>query len=472
MIVTLRRIIGPLILVGACGGDAAGPVAQSGIHVIDGAHASDTVLAIRSQALIVEVRNIEGSIAPVGTIARFTATNASVAPLTTSSFSSFLALPVDDAGRVAVVVRLGTVAGAGRVVVSVPEFGLVDTASYVVLPGSPARVTLAPADTLLTLGQSFTYRGGVTDQFGNVRQDPMTWIVDPGATVTAAGVVSPAGTGRYKVTATTNVGGVSRSGSAMVSAVPILRIAAWRNGKIVLMNIDGGNSREIATAADGGIGENLEWMPNRASIIYSTYTGGFQTLYVADTTGNARPFFGAPVPNVSHQAEPRVSRDGQWVVFAGFDSRCFGYCLYRARSDGTAPELLSTSPVASNPVYSPSPDGSRIALVAAGSVRVFDVATKTFATWSQPGGAPTWSPDGTKIALVRNGTLTLIAADGSVLKTLQTSPRSETPRMSWLSDSRFILARSIGGRFDLIDSENGTEIPLTFSFDIGAMSVR
>lgn len=470
----MRRFISVLVFAIACGAsDSTGPATRRGITAIDGAGVTDTVVSVLRQALIVEVRDSTGTLAPPGTIARFTATNASISALDANTFSSFVARGVDSAGRTAVLIRLGTLAGTGRVVINVPTLGLVDTASYTVLPGSAARVTVAPADTLVGLGRTFKYRGGVVDQFGNTRADPLTWTVEQGAAVSTDGAFTASSIARYHVVATAAGGSTPRTATLTVSAVPNVRIAAWRNGRMVLMDLDGSNVRDLVAVADGGIGASAQWMPDRTSVIYSTLVGGFQTLYVADTNGTVRPFFNTTPPGVTHQAEPRVTTDGGWVVFGAYDSRCFTYCLYRARSDGTGAELLSSAVNGSNPTFAPSPDGSRVAFSMGVGVRMFDVASRTLSTWTlSTASAPAWSPDGSKIAVMQGSSLALMDPSGSIIRTLPTSSLSSVPRTAWLSDSRYLLARTFSGAFDLIDTQTGDAILLPFTDIIGALSVR
>ncbi len=404
---------------------------------------------------------------------RFTSSNVSISALDASTFTSFVSHETDGTGRAAVLVRLGAVAGIGHVVVNVPAMALLDTVSYTILPASASRVTIVPADTLVDVGHTFKFRGGVVDQFGNTRADPVAWTVEQGATVTPDGSFTASQVARYHVTATVTIGGTTRTVTPTVSVVPSIRVAAWRNSHIVVMDLDGGNIHDLTTVADGGIGGSAQWMPDRASVIYSTDVSDRQTLYVADTNGTVRPFFSSTPPNVTHQAEPRVTPDGQWVVFAAYDTRCALYCLYRARPDGTGAELLSSAVNGSNPVFAPSPDGSRVAFSVGAGVRIFDVGTKTMSTWTlNPASSPAWAPDGSKIAVVQNGSLALIDPSGSVIRTLPTSPRSSDARIAWLSDSRFLLARSASGTFDLIDTQTGDAIPLPFTSGIAAMSVR
>ena len=184
-----------------------------------------------------------------------------------------------------------------------------------------------------------------------------------------------------------------------------------------------------------------------------------------------RRFFAAQPPNVSHEAEPVPSADGQWLYFSAYDTRCnsSAYCLYRSRIDGSAPELLgsdiSTSSASWRPA--PSPDGSKVAFMFGGPygdgiIKVFDVATKTTSSWGLPGEAPVWSPDGTQIAYVSNsGGINLITPDGSVTRTLATGIGFGRP-LGWSPDGKWIVAQS-GGMLQLIDVATGAILPLRWS---------
>jgi len=470
----MRRLLALCAFAAACGGsDSTTPATQPGLRVVNSGGPTDTAAAIFGQALIVEVRDSTGALAPLGTVVRFTAINTSISALDASTFTSFVSRETDGTGRAAVLVRLGSVAGVGRVVANVPAMNLLDTVSYTILPASAARVSVLPADTLVDVGHTFKFRGGAVDQFGNTRADPVAWTVDQGAAVTPDGSFTASQVARYHVTATVTIAGTTRTASPTVSVVPSIRVAAWRSGRIVIMDLDGGNIRDLTAVADGGIGGSAQWMPDRASVIYSTDVSDRQTLYIADTNGAVRPFFSSTPPNVTHQAEPRVTPNGQWLVFAAYDTRCAFYCLYRARPDGSGAELLSSAVTGSNPVFAPSPDGSRVAFSVGAGVQIFDVGTKTISTWTlNPASSPAWAPDGSKIAVVQAGSLVLIDPNGSLIRTVPTSPRSSDARIAWLSDSRFLLARSVNGAFDLIDTENGAAIPLPFTSAIAAMSVR
>lgn len=449
-----------------------------------GANITDTVASPLPQALIVEVHDSTGALVPAGTVVRFSSVLRSpplgvevyVQPLTTQSFGTFATGSTDAAGRASVLVKFGTLAGTGRIAISVPTLALLDTARYTITPGNPARVSILPADTLVYAGKSFAFRGGVTDQFGNTRAEPVTWTVSTaGVSVSTSGVLGATTTGRYSVIAAAGAG----TDTSFVTVVPTGRLTATQfsnGGPVVsMLDLDGSNLRVLASVADGGIGVNPVWMPSRGAIIYSTYTGGLQQLYIVDTLGVSQRFFPTGIPNVTHQAEPRPSFDGKWLFFTAFDSRCTNsdYCLYRSRIDGSQPELIGTAAMSGGGLRpAPSPDGSRVAFVQGSTIRVLDVATKTLATWTVPGTSPSWSPDGTEIAYVSVAqNITVVRADGSSSRTLTGGRTYLNGPVSWTADGKYLLARSASNVYDLIDTKTGIALPLIYAISLFVLSV-
>lgn len=469
----------------ACGGDGPSqptPTKIRGLRIVAGADVSDTVSAMPSQALVVDVHDSTGAVVPAGTVVQFSTTirppsnvpEMLIKGLASSLFGPLATGTTDTAGRAAVIVRLGTIAGTGRIAISVPAFGLADTARYTVAPGATARVTIAPADTLVYVGSSFSYRGNDVDRYGNARSDPITWAFSsPGAGVSSSGAVTAVSLGRYTITATAGL----ITGTASITVVPRGRLAAWRAGSIAIVDVDGSNARSLAPTDDGGIGVHPRWMPGGAAIVYTTLVNEIQTLRVVDTNGVAKLFFPTGIPNVTHQADPSPTEDGKWLYFGAHDSRCSitFYCLYRSRIDGSAPELLGTATTSSDELrLSPSPDGSRIAFLVGTSLQVFDVATKTFTRLSMNGTSPAWSPDGTQIAFLStvDSRLSLIKPDGTGLRVLTAIQTFSDVPMSWSRDGRLLLARAANGEWAFVDTQDGTVVSLPWTLPILAMSIR
>src|SRR5690606_14871666 len=64
----------------------------------------------------------------------------------------------DASGHAAVRVKLGRLAGAGGIVVSVRDLALRDTARYTIRPGAAVTFTIQPADTAIYVGGTVRFR--------------------------------------------------------------------------------------------------------------------------------------------------------------------------------------------------------------------------------------------------------------------------------------------------------------------------
>ncbi len=454
-----------------------GPAAGAAVRLIGGFGVSDTITARPTTALIVEVHDSTGAIAPQGTVVRFTGVPGAkgvpemlVESLSSTVFAPFASGGTDAAGRAGVLVQFGTVAGPARIAISVPTLGVQDTARYTVQPGNISRILLAPADTAVYVGRTFTMRGGVVDRFDNVRTDPVTYTASaPGVSVTGAGVVTASAIGRYRVTGKAG----SLSGSSDVSVVPQGTLTAVYNGpsglRIIAVGLDGSGFRDLTGVSDGGIGPKPRWIPGTNTIIYSHYDGTYQVLRTVDQDGKVATLFPDRPATMTHQAEPSPSASAPVLYFSAYDTRCGPdfYCLHRSGIDGANPELLGTfiAPLQVSWRPSASPDGSKVAFVNAGPIiRVFDYATKTVSAWSVPGQYPSWSPDGSRIAYITQfgGPLRVINADGTNARVIGSTTRlyGEGP-ITWTADSKWLLARYDG--WELIEVETGNTIPLPFT---------
>lgn len=476
-----RALLTAVAVAAAACGDSSGPSGgrRPGIRLISGFDVSDTIQAKPTAALIVEVRDSSGAIAPQGTVVRFTGvptatfgTEILVQSLTSTTLGSFATGETDAAGRAGVLLQFGVVAGPARIAISAPTVGVQDTARFTVLPGRPSRIALAPSDTAMYAARTFTIRGGVVDRFGNVRSDPVVYSTSaPAVSVSAARVVSASAIGRYTLTATAG----TISGTSAISVVPQgTMTAVWGGGsglRIISVGLDGSGFRDLASVVDGGIGPRPRWIPGSNAIVYTHYDGTYQLLRTVDQDGRVSVLVSNPPATMTHQAEPSPSAAAPVLYFSAYDSRCGSdfYCLHRSGIDGSAPELLGTFITPRGVTWRPaaSPDGSKVAFVTSGTIiRVFDYATKSVSGWSVPGQHPSWSPDGSRIAYVpqSGGLLRVINADGSNGRPITQSDRTyvEGP-ISWSSDSKWILARRGGGPLDLVDVETGIALPLPYT---------
>ena len=485
-----RLVLIPAILAALSCGDSTGPGgARPGLTLVSGYNLSDTATAQPAQALVVEVRDGKGAIVPRGTIVRFTGVGDSyleaemtVEALTSAYFDTFATGETDGAGRAAVLLQMGRRAGPARIAISVPTLNLQDTARYTVLPGQPSAVLLMPSDTAMYARGTYTIRGGVVDQFNNVRSDPVAYTASsPGVSVSSAGAVTASTMGLYTLTAT--AGGLS--GVSVVTVVPQGTVVALVNRwygdglRIVTFNLDGSGFRDVVGVVDGGIGPRPRWVPGSSTIIYTNLVDGLQQMRTVDASGNVSTFFPSAPATMTHQAEPSPSASAPVLYFSAYDSRCsnYAYCLFRSSIDGANPELLNNvvGPGESDPHPSASPDGSKVAFVTSGAqIKVFDYTTKTVSAWSVTGNHPTWSPDGMQIAYTAQygGALHLVNADGTHQRVISSASRSySVAPAAWSPDSKWLIAENADhATLDIIEVATGNVLPVRYGDVYGSLS--
>jgi len=470
------------VFISASCGDSSGPGGgHPGLTLIGGYNLTDTITAQPARALVVEVRDNRGAIVPRGTIVRFSPVATSyfyfdsemlVGALTSTSFDISATEETDGAGRASVMVQMGTKAGPARIAISVPTFGLQDTARYTVLPGQPSEIHIMPGDTAIYAGAGYTIRGGVVDRWNNARMDPVVYTATPGATVTSLGAVTASTIGRYTLTGT--AGGLSAVIHLSIVPQGTLVGLIYRNNafRIVTFNLDGSGFHDVVSAADGGIGPRPRWVPGTSTIIYTDHIAGFEQLRTVDANGNVSVFFPSPPQTMTHNADASPSAAAPVLYFSAYDSRCsyFGYCLFRSGIDGSNPELFDIAATYEKTWHpAASPDGSKAAYVTGAyitdQIKVFDYATRTVSAWTVTGDYPTWSPDGTQIAYAQlsGGRLGLMNADGTNQRVLTAAngSYSDSPP-AWSPDSKWVIAENLGsGSLDLIEVATGKVLPIS-----------
>jgi hypothetical protein len=468
-------LIAAIFVVMSCG-DSTGPGrGRPGLTLVSGYSLTDTIEAKPVRALVVEVRDDRGALVAPGTIVRFSPVLTSyyqsemmVAALTSTSYNNFATGETDAAGRAAVLVQMGPIAGLARIAISVPTLGVEDTARYTVLPGQPSAILLTPVDTAIYVGSSYTIRGGVVDRWDNVRTDPVVYTATPGVSVSSSGVVTASTLGRYTLTGT--AGGVSEI--VHLSVVPQATLAGlvYRSDgfHIVTVNLDGSGFHDVVRVSDGGIGPRPRWIPGTTTIIYTEYVGGLQQLRTVDASGKVSTFLPSPPATMTHQAEPSPSANAPVLYFSAYDSRCadYVYCLFRSGIDGTNPEVLGDVIAPAQETWHPaaSPDGSKVAFATGGRIKVFDYTTRTVSAWSVAGYYPAWSPDGTQIAYVQQygGPLYTVNSDGTNLRLISSGngTYSESP-VAWSPDSKWVIAQNVAyGLLDVIEVATGNVLPI------------
>lgn len=387
-----------------------------------------------------------------------------VAPAAGAWYGPFVAETTDAQGRITALLELGQLAGAARLAVTAPRFGIQDTVYFTVLPGAATQVIAGPLDTAVYVGQGFQARGYVADANGNRRADAITvQALDTGLTVSGQQVTGAViGRSSVRVKAAT----ASIAATIAVSVVPQGTIAAvagwfspWPQGTIVTMGLDGSNVAVVPQSA----AENnwLQWTPGGTGILHyrPMFSGHINTIALNGTlTRLVSASAGFAEDNWA-----RIAAGGSWVYFRaarGFPGT--GY-IWRARPDGSA---LDSVPVGSGTQPSPSPDGDRVAYVAEdGHIHVYDYGLGADTDLGIPGHAPHWSPDGASIAYTSGaqGTITLISPAGTNARTLTLAGTFDWA-FDWSPDSQWLVGfDSNRASLLLIDVQTERVLPLAFT---------
>ena len=475
------------VVIAACGGD--GPTGGGGrpsVAVIAGAGVTDTIGATLRQALVVQVRGTGGDVA-TGAVVRFT----SVPPADTlrryeaavltgrldqAFYNTFSSDSADHDGRAKALVKLGTVAGTAKVVISVPEYGLEDTARFTVLPGNPGRVVLAVRDTTVIQGAAYNLGAHVVDRSGNARpSDIVTYEILPanGAPlfgVDASGRVTALSVGRGAVRARAG----ERTDTALASVVPSGTAVVNRNlpaGRtIATVSFDGSNFKPLATSPDQSLFPH--WSPDGTRIaFYEGDPNSNASLSIVDMTGARRQLIAPPMnPSSSY---PRFSADG-WVYFTGLRAQWSGSAVFRIRPDGTGLVSVGTPPDGINPLRpSPSPDGSTVVFESNGVLGVQDVSSGAITMLGVAGRMPVFSPDGARIAYIGAANGLFVSDRNGANPQLVSSSLTfdEIAGVDWTSDGQWLLGRA-GPLWRLINLNDGRQIPLTWSSQDIQMSAK
>ncbi len=422
--------------------DDGGTSPQTGpaLRILAGAGITDTIEAIPTQGLVVQVLGEDGR-PDAGVDVHFEVLPDPVAPFAprilvanvgSSTFGTVAGATTDAEGRATVRIRLGGRAGPTGVIISVPLYSVVDTAEYTVLPGNAVRAALSPKDTALLLGDGFTYRGSTRDRVGNPRQDPATWeITGSAVSVDQSGRVTTLSMGIAGVRLRATIDGVEFVDSGTVSVIPQARIAYnSAQPSLSLIDLTGENMTTLVSSA----GLAPAWHPDGTRVVYVRLGRG---LFIVDLQGNVTELH---TPGVSGATWPEYSSDGQWIYFHGTQAG-FGNRIYRIRPSGADMQLIGPSQ-GSGEMPTPSPDGRRVAWVDGfRQLVIHDLATGTESV--VPGTtnvyAPRWSPNGAWIAYTGHpGPLMLVRPDGSDLR--QVGQHALRPGISWSPDSRWIIA--------------------------------
>ena len=448
-----------------CGGGSDAPtqppplVDKTPIRVVAGGEQSDTVDAILQQALVVEIRDSTGQLA-VGRTVRFTSFIASgepgvkVSALDQQDFGTFASDVADAQGRAKTLVQMWDVAGTAKLEVSIPELGVTDTVTYTVKPGLPARFTIAPRDTTIPPGASYTLKVATTDRYANPIASAVPTFTATGVSVTSAGLVTATS---IAVRASIVVSYQGVSDSAGVSVVPRLPMVINRNHAVVLINSDGTGEKSLATSQDYSLSPSS--VPTTPNVVYYQGDPGYSgKVWVVQPNGTPQPL----LPGVTRpEGWPRLSPDGTWVYFVR-DYKS----LWRVHLDGTGLDSLTDFTMAR--IYAAptiSPDGRSVAIEdGSNGIKIVDVATKTPRTVSATCGFPRYSPDGAFFVCTTGTDVAIVRADGTgrrVVTTFQYPGPDDLSAADWTPDGKWLLVTTQNQSAELIEVSTGVVLPLT-----------
>jgi hypothetical protein len=489
-----------VLLLAACGSD--GPIGpgrgQPGLHVVLGAGITDTVDAQPVQALVVEVRSPSGELVH-GTVVRFESRPSAdttrrfeftvnvCALITPPTCRSTFSIDTTDAnGRAKAVIRLGSVAGRAVVRLTVPEYGLEDSASFTVTPGAAARVRAITADTALDIGATATLTGRVVDRYNNTRSEVPTMTAGAGSAISvdaATRIVTARDMGTQWLFARL----ASFVDSTSVRVVPVGRLVVWSSDSRVvrLVNLNGYAPLTIISPISSDLGAFPRFDPTRQRITLHAGTqpggsGPANDVIVVDTTGAPRRDIG-PTVGFSTVIATRQIADGTVLVVGQrvADQSHPDFSLWRIAADNTITFLVTLPQLGLTYGGADiSHDGTRVAYLAPGQLsglelRVLNVSSGAITVLEPDARSPRWSAQDDRVAYLArvsgifsdfDGVAVIINANGTGRHVLGSAVFS--PGLAWSPDGAYVVGRAsespAGHALRLLRVSDGAEVILRF----------
>ncbi|MDX2061216.1 MAG: hypothetical protein SFV24_25610 [Gemmatimonadales bacterium] len=434
------------IAIAGCGEAGPGGEPELPLAISGSPAATDTVGAAPVQGLVVDVRDPSGALSQGKTV-RFTAIPATrkgvptvsmLVAVNSNAFGPVAMATTNDRGRAVALVKFGSVAGPGGIEIAVPEFRLIDTVSFTIVPGNLAAVRLEPGDTVVAIGATVAIRSGVVDRVGNPRSDPISFstasIPTGAGTVTPAGQVSVSQAGQVRV-----IGAAAdRADTVTLSVVPAGKIVGYDalTRRFVETNLDGSGERPLSDRLDPSSLREPAWSPDGTAIAFEH----LRRLWILSLATGAITAY----PNIPDGYWPAFSPDAQQIYFTAADDDTRR--IARINRDGSGFTVLTPGRFDGRP--SVSSDGKTLVYetFAGGSqIAKYDLVSGTVQSTLRPGYYPEWSPAGDRIAYFsEQGGIRLMNPDGSNDQSLLSEHVGVMDQLSWSPDGRWLLAANQG----------------------------
>jgi hypothetical protein len=276
-------------------------------------------------------------------------------------------------------------------------------------------ISIAPRDTLVNIGESYTLSANAFDRFANpVAGDVAFQIIrgpaelgsdgrtvrttDFGQVIIEARVESVVDTVYARVVPAGTISGYARNADGVIA--------------LYTVGVDQRDLREWVvspTPESYNVHMPSSWSADGQSIIYQLPWADGQTEVHARSYGaGGSVHLAGRMGDMASAAFPQAARDSDWIYFNAVVVDGFGglHTTYRIRLDGTGLEhieLPSEHPRSGYP--SPSPDGARLAFVTGdhshnAGLRIMTLATGEIVSVDVPAILPRWSPRGEMIAFI------------------------------------------------------------------------